>query len=69
MTLFLYVLSSYFLIRLFWLKRFQLVVLLRSPRIYMYMPSLSDMMWKRFWIWNENSFLPNDIKPSDLREE
>jgi len=60
---------NYFLIRLFWIKRFQSVVLLRSPRIFMYMPSLNEMMWKRFWVWDENSFLPDDIKPTDLREE
>ncbi len=60
---------NYFLIRLFWIKRFQSVVLLRSPRIFMYMPSLNEMMWKRFWVWDENSFLPDNIKPSDLRQE
>ena len=67
--LFLYILSSYFLIRLFWIKRFQMVVLLRSPHIYMYMPSLKEMMWKRFWLWDENKFLPDNVNPSDLREE
>ena len=65
----LYIISSYFLIRLFWIKRFQLVVLLRSPRIYIYMPDLKTMMWKRFWVWDENSFLPDNVSPSDLREE
>ena len=65
----LYIISSYFLIRLFWIKRFQLVVLLRSPRIYIYMPDLKTMMWKRFWIWDENSFLPDNVSPGDLREE
>ena len=60
---------NYFLIRLFWIKRFQSVVLLRSPRIFMYMPSLNEMMWKRFWVWDENSFLPDNVKPTDLRQE
>ncbi len=67
--LLLWVISNYFLIRLFWIKRFQSVVLLRSPRIFMYMPSLNEMMWKRFWVWDENSFLPDNIKPTDLRQE
>ena len=65
----LYVISSYFLIRLFWIKRFQSVVLVRSPRIFMYMPSLNEMMWKRFWVWSENEFLPDNISPTDLRGE
>jgi hypothetical protein len=65
----LYIISSYFLIRLFWIKRFQSVVLLRSPRIFMYMPSLKEMMWKHFWVWDENYYLPDNIKPTDLREE
>ena len=65
----LYVISSYFLIRLFWIKRFQSVVLLRSPRIFIHMPTLKEMMWKRWWVWTEDSFLPDNISPADLRNE
>ena len=65
----LFILSSYFLIRLFWIKRFQMVVLMRSPRIFICMPSLKHMMWKYFWVWDENYFLPDNTSPTDLREE
>ena len=59
-TLFLsFIVISYFLIRLAWLKRFQLTLLVRSVRLYQKLPSLQYMLWKKFWIWDEIRFLPD----------
>ena len=58
--------TLYFLARLFWLKHFQMVVLLRSPHIYMKMPPLKYMMWKKFWVWEDTVFLPN---PEELTND
>lgn len=57
---------NYFSIRLFWLKRFQQTILLRSPMIYMSLPSLKHMMWEKFWVWEDTTFLPH---PEDLVRE
>ena len=66
LVLFLWVVINYFSIRLFWLKRMQQTVLLRSPIIYMSLPPLKTMMWKKFWVWNDLTFLPH---PEDLVRE
>jgi hypothetical protein len=59
-------LIAYFLIRLYWIKQFQLVVLVRSNVMYMALPHWRYMMWKRWWVWDDIYFLPN---PEDLRHE
>ena len=56
----------YFIVRLNWLKRFQQTILLRSPVIYMSLPTLKYMMWNKFWVWEDTVFLPH---PEDLRHE
>jgi hypothetical protein len=57
---------AYLLIRLWWVKRFQLTVLLRSNIMYMALPHWKFIMWRKFWVWDDIEFLPN---PEDLRHE
>ena len=59
-------LALYFLIRLNWIKQLQMVILLRSPVIYISLPPLKTMMFGKWWVWNDTYFLPN---PEDLRSE
>jgi len=56
----------YFLIRLNWLKQLQTTILLRSPMIYMALPPLKYMLFRKWWVWDNSYFLPN---PEDLMRE
>ena len=56
----------YFLIRLNWLKQLQTTILLRSPMIYMSLPPLKYMLFRKWWVWDNSYFLPN---PEDLMRE
>ena len=62
-------LSIYVIVRMSWIKRFQMVVLLRSPSIFVHLPPFKYMLWHRLWDWNEVHFLPKHVGFEDLRDE
>jgi hypothetical protein len=58
--------AHYFYVRIYWIKRFELVVLQRSPSLFTHLPTFAYMVFRHPFEWNETAFLPNI---TDLRIE
>ena len=53
------IVGLYFHARILWIKRFEMVVLNRSPSLFTHLPPFFEMVVKRPFVWEETEFLPN----------
>ena len=60
------IVANYFFVRMFWVKHFQMIILQRSPQLFMRLPKFWRMVFREFWVWDEIHYLPNI---EDLRYE